>query len=818
MPRLNINQLAIIVNGTLHGRGEGFIEQLETDSRNIQPGSAALFVAIRGDRHDGHDYLDDLLEGGLRYFLIEEVSPRLKTHPDASYILVENTLQALQQLASHIRTQLRMPVIAITGSNGKTVVKEWLATCLSQKGQVSRSPKSYNSQVGVPLSVWLLQADADWSILEAGISLPGEMEKLEKIIAPDLGIFTNIGPAHQENFASLEQKVIEKLKLFRHAKVLYCCLDHRYIHQEVSRQQLGCQMVTWSKESRNCYLYVREIKTKGNSTLLSISYDHKDEVFSLPFTDEASLENCLHILCFLLHQGFQSAEVQAGFDALVPVAMRLEQIDGQGNCTLINDSYNSDLHSLRIALDYLSTQKQHKKHSLILSDIRQSGTDINKLYAEVFNLTRRYALHQLIVVGPDIKNSGRMPDEARWFPTTGELLMNLRTIDLREQTLLIKGARDFGFEQIVSALAKKKHSTVLEINLEHLVHNLNYFRGLLQPETRIMVMVKALSYGSGSFEIANLLQHQKVDYLGVAYTDEGVELRRAGVSLPIMVMAPTEGSFAELIEYKLEPEIFSLEGLNSFVRLLSSGQSDQYPVHLKIDTGMHRLGFMPEEIGKLIRQLAATPAVRVKGIFSHLAVSDNPEEDEFTRNQIRLFREISDELTTALGYQPIRYILNSAGIERFPEAHLDMVRLGIGLHGISAVNGLLKPVSTLKTIISQIKKVPKTDTVGYNRHGILDRDSEIAILPVGYADGLNRKLGNRNGQVWYKDTLVPFIGDICMDLCMIDVTGLDAGIGDEVIIFGEQHTISQLALQVGTIPYEILTGISTRVKRIYLNT
>ncbi|MGD2033635.1 MAG: bifunctional UDP-N-acetylmuramoyl-tripeptide:D-alanyl-D-alanine ligase/alanine racemase [Bacteroidales bacterium] len=819
MPAFNLSKIAQITEGKLHGDGEQVIEFLEIDSRRINHTENSIFIAIKGIRHDGHTYVHELYEKGFKNFILEGSSFIKPEWNHVNYIVVQNAITALQKLASAYRKMLKMPLTAITGSNGKTVVKEWLFQCLSHEYIVSRSPKSYNSQVGVPLSVWLLNEEADWSVVEAGISRPGEMEKLEEIIQPDYGIITNLGPAHQKNFGSLEEKANEKLRLFVNSEIIFYCYDHKIIHEAImSDENLRTkQLVNWSKDNPACYLYASKIEKKQTHTHLHIVVNKNTCKLFIPFTDDASIENCLHIITFLLHRAYTIPQLQNALDQLTPVAMRLEQIKGAGNSTIINDSYNSDVNSLRIALDFLAVQKQHQKHALILSDIKQSGKPDEDLYSDVLNLIRSYRVDKLILVGPHISQSNKLPENSLRFNSTEELMTSLPRIDLSDHAILVKGARKFGFELIVDELAEKKHTTILEINLSNLVSNLNYFRGQLKADTRIMVMVKALSYGSGSYEIANLLQHEKVDCLGVAFTDEGVELRKAGITLPIMVMSPTPENYDDVIEYGLEPEIFHFTGLDEMAKTLTTHQIPEYPVQIKLDTGMHRLGFMPKEIPELIKRLEKSRNLRVKAIFSHLAASDNPEEDAFTLRQIDLFTGICDTISKRLGYQPVRHILNSAGIERFPQAHFDMVRLGIGLHGISSINKKLRSVSTLKTKISQIKEVTPGDTIGYNRHGKVKNNARIGIIPVGYADGLNRKLGNYNGMVWVRNKLVPFIGDICMDMCMIDVTGLHAEEGEEVVVFGEKNPIHEIAKKIGTIPYEVLTGISTRVKRIYIN-
>ena len=819
MPQITLQKIADITHGKLYGMGGETVVNLETDSRRITSASDSIFVAIKGLRHDGHRFIPDIYQRGIKNFLIDNPGFSFSTFPNANFIVVENATSALQELAASYRATLKMPVVAITGSNGKTVVKEWLFQCLSHSGTVSRSPKSYNSQIGVPFSIWSLNPSARWSLLEAGISMPGEMEKLEKIIAPNLGIITNIGLAHQENFISLEEKAKEKLLLFINVGVIYYCRDHDIIHNVICNSKVlnSKVLVTWSKKDCDCYLHVLKLERTTESTIVLFRIDTLEYQIILPFSDDASIENCLHIITFLFHNGFDFNYIQNALSQLTAVAMRLELVKGIGDSTLINDSYNSDLNSLKIALDFLTIQKQHKKHALILSDIKQTGLTPDDLYAEVVQLVQSYRINKFVAIGSEISSYSGLPGGTMKFDSTSDFLKNLAANSFSDYNVLIKGAREFGFEEIVKALSDKKHTTVLEINLNNLVFNLNYFRSLLNPGTGIMVMVKALSYGSGSYEIANLLQHEKVDYLGVAFADEGISLRKAGITLPIMVMTPTEDAFNEIIELNLEPEIYNFTLLKNFSKAVSLAQLSEFPVHLKLDTGMHRLGLMPNEIPKLLDLLSECGNIRVKAIFSHLAVADNPIEDEFTMFQLRNFEAMYNQISIHLGYKPMRHILNSAGIERFPDAHFEMVRLGIGLHGISSNNADLKAVSRLKTRISQIKLIPREETVGYNRRGKLEKDSVIAIIPIGYADGLNRKFGNRNGYVVVNNQRADFVGDICMDMSMIDITGLQIEEGDEVIIFGDENPIQNLANQIGTIPYEILTNVSSRVKRVYIN-
>ncbi len=819
MHSITLEKIAEITRGDLIGDPKQVIDSLETDSRRIRYAETAIFIAIRGIRHDGHSFVQELFKGGLRNFLIERSFGLPQTIAGCNAVLVEDTMSALHALAGFHRSCFSSAPLAITGSNGKTMVKEWLYQVLSKKIRVARSPKSYNSQLGVALSLWMADPENDLTIIEAGISQPGEMRKLEQLIHPGTGIITNIGQAHQENFLSLQQKVKEKLKLFEHCKTVYFCRDHTPIFQELTESGKfeSAALCSWSRIDDLAPVYFTEVAQTTTSTQFKVRYNEQSFSMKIPFGDEASVENCFHIINYLLHQGYDERFITDSMRDLVPVAMRLEQVAGMHGNMLINDSYNSDINSLRIALDYQNIQKQQQKKVLILSDIVQSGVTRHELYREVGRLLADYQPNLLIGVGNDIELVEPRPENTIFFSDTRQLLDALPTLHLSDSSILIKGARKFGFEQVVGALAARRHSTVLEINLNHMVHNLNYFRDSLQPNTRIMVMVKALSYGSGTYEIANVLQNQKVDYLGVAFADEGANLREKGINLPIMVMAPTADNFEKVIEYRLEPEIFSLDGLFQFSAAVKKNQLDAYPIHIKIDSGMHRLGFLPEEISRLIERLSGMVNLRVRSIFTHLAAADNPEEDDFTRLQLKRYEETYRQLTEFLGYNPLRHALNSAGIERFPEAHFDMVRLGIGLHGISAKNKPLMTVGTLRTVITQIKTLRAGETVGYNRREKLSRDSKIAIVPIGYADGLDRKLGNRNAGFIVNNKKAPVIGDVCMDMCMLDITGFEATEGDEVVIFGDENPVTQLAASLETIPYEILTSISERVQRVYID-
>ncbi|UCH13239.1 MAG: bifunctional UDP-N-acetylmuramoyl-tripeptide:D-alanyl-D-alanine ligase/alanine racemase [Bacteroidales bacterium] len=819
MPEYNISKIAGITGKSLI-RDNVIIRLLLTDSRRLISPADTIFFALEGGIHDGHDYIKDLFTKGVRAFVISETYEITKELSDANYIRTGNTLEALQQLTRYHRKSFQNPVIAITGSNGKTIVKEWLFHCLSVDKNIARSPKSYNSQVGVPLSVWLLEQDNDLGIFEAGISQPGEMEKLQEIIQPTIGILTNIGEAHQENFISLEQKTDEKLKLFTNCDTLVYCQDHELINTRIENKKLPGQvkLFKWSFTGK-ADLQITNIGKESNRTLLTGIYRERSYNIEIPFTDKASIENAVHVWAALICLNTDQKLITSQMSSLPPVAMRLEIKQGINNCTLINDSYNSDINSLAIALDTLNMQSQHKEKSLILSDLLQTGRDKQELYKSIAELVKDKKIDRLIGIGNDIYTiSGKFEISGYFYKNTGEFIERISDHSFRDEAILLKGSRQYEFEKISAILEQKTHLTRLEINLDALVHNLHYYRSLLEAKTRIMVMVKAFSYGSGSYEIANMLQFQRTDYLGVAFVDEGVSLRQAGITIPILVMSPELGSYDQIIKYQLEPEIYSFRSLELFDEAVRRNQEISYPVHIKIDTGMHRLGFLESEVYALCAGLTKSRNLKVISVFSNLAASDEPVHDDFSRIQIERFNRISDRIIKALGYSVLRHILNSSGIERFPDAQLDMVRLGIGLYGASSFNqAKLKNVSSLKSTISQIKKVPADETVGYGRMGNLNKEITIGIIPIGYADGLNRRLGNENGKFLIKNKFIPIIGNICMDMCMVDISGIDVKEGDEVILFGDDYPVSEVARQLDTIPYEILTGISGRVKRIYFH-
>src|SRR6056297_108178 len=811
-----ISQIAKIIDAQSFIKEDCEIQYLLIDSRNIVSTVNSLFFAIRGERHDGHNFIKELYQKGVKNFVVDQIPEYQNDLENANFLLVDDTLIALQKLAAAHRAKHNYPVVGITGSNEKTFVKEWLFHLLQGKKNVIRNPKSYNSQVGVPLSVWLMNEMNDFAIFEAGISMPDEMQHLEKIIYPDIGLITNIGEPHQENFNDYQEKCVEKLKLFNHSKQIIYCKDHSLIHQEIEARFPDKNVFTWSENSE-ANLKILNKSRKEHTTFIEYQYKDQKNNITIPFTDAASVEDAIHVLATLYAAGFVPEDFQQKFETLPSVAMRLELKNGINNCTLINDSYNSDLHSLSIALNYLGQQNQHASKTVILSDILQSGKEERALYQEVSKLLKKYHVNRLIGIGEALSNQGDLFTlEKSFFKTTSDFLHHLTKNDFADEAILLKGARDFYFEKISSVLEEKSHRTVLEINLNAMVHNLNYFRSKLNPGTKIMAMVKALSYGSGTFEIANILQYQRVDYLGVAFADEGVALREAGITMPIVVMNPEQNSFDLMIEHQLEPEIYNFLVLFRFAESVKNAGKRNFPVHVKLDTGMHRLGFVEDEIPQLTEELKGKNFLKIKSVFSHLAASDENVHDSFTREQIQLFDAMSNQMVKALNYPVLRHIANSAGIERFPEAQFDMVRLGIGLYGISATNQeQLATVSTLKSTVIQTKQVKKDETIGYSRKARALDDMTIAIVPVGYADGLNRKLGNGRGKLFINGFLVPTVGNICMDMCMVDISGCNVHEGDEVIIFGKEQSVIDLANMLETIPYEIFTSVSTRVKRVY---
>ncbi|WP_254639944.1 bifunctional UDP-N-acetylmuramoyl-tripeptide:D-alanyl-D-alanine ligase/alanine racemase [Chitinophaga sp. GbtcB8] len=829
----NAASISKVLKGELlQDAGAPEIAHILLDSRKLIFPETSLFIPIVSTRRNAHQYIPELYEKGVRNFLVSEHLP-LELYPDANIILVKDTLQSLHTLVAWHRQQFHIPVIGITGSNGKTIIKEWLFQLLEKDYNIVRSPKSYNSQIGVPLSVWQMDAANQLAIFEAGISQPGEMEHLEKIIRPTIGIFTNIGDAHNEGFLNRRQKINEKLVLFAKSDVLIYSKDYLELnecvlqfHSQIGKRdnQQGLQLLAWSRKT-DADLRIISVDKDHACTRIDALYQNAPIYISIPFVDEGSVENAIHCWALMLYLGIDHQVIRQRMDLLGNIAMRLELKQGINNSSIINDSYNSDLGSLAIALDFLQQQQQHPTRTVILSDILQSGRSDASLYEEVAGMLKKKGIQRLIGIGKNISRETRAFQDipglkGQFFPTMEAFIQQFSQQDFQHETILLKGARPFKFERIGKLLEHKVHQTILEINLSAITHNVKQYQALLKPETRLMAMVKAFSYGSGSFEIANLLQFHGIDYLAVAYADEGVELRRTGITMPIMVMNPEPSSFDAILQWNLEPEIYSLLLLQQFEEEVRTSGKTDFPIHVKLDTGMHRLGFDKKDIPALARILTENGQLKVKSIFSHLAASEDPAMDEFTRRQGRLFYEMSHELQKALGYIGIRHIANSAAIQRHPDLQLDMVRLGIGMYGIDSGNGemqeKLQNVSTLKTTIAQLKYLSEGETVGYGAKWTAPGPAVIATVRIGYADGYPRSLSNGVGKMLVRGQLAPVAGIVAMDMLMLDVTHIpEVAEGDEVIVFGQQLPVQQIASWAGTIPYEILTGISQRVKRIY---
>lgn len=819
--RYTIENVTALIGARRFGHSATQVEWLLTDSRSLVFPETTLFFALRTKVGDGHRYVADLYRRGVRNFVVGTLPAEHETaFPDANFLQVMSPLKALQRLAERHREEHDIPVIGVTGSNGKTVVKEWLYQLLSPTLHVTRSPKSYNSQVGVPLSVCLLGEHSEIGIFEAGISQPGEMAALRAIIQPTIGVMTNIGPAHQENFESVEEKCHEKLSLFQDAKVLVYCADDTVVDECVATSLLRGERLAWSRRNPSAALFVSAVETLERGTRITYRFHGAEAAMTIPFTDDASTVNCIHCLAVLLSLNFSAEEIANRMKRLEPVAMRLEVIQGVRNCTLINDTYNSDAASLDIALDFMARRPeiQNKQKVLILSDMFQTGLPATELYAKVAELLNRRAIDHFIGVGPEISHAHSLFLMKKSFFPSGEALADSGLLDtLHDSLVLIKGSRPFGFEKITAALSLRVHETTLHVNLDALAGNLNYYRSFMKPETKMVCMVKASAYGAGSVEVAKTLQDRGVNYLAVAVADEGAELRRAGITAGIIVMNPEMTAFKTLFDYELEPEVYNFKLLDALIKAAEKEGIQGFPVHIKLDTGMHRLGFDPRlDLPALIDRLHHQTSVIPRSVFSHFVGSDSPDFDDFSARQFALFDEASKTLQAAFPHKILRHICNSAGIERFPERHLDMVRLGLGLYGIDPIdNRSLQNVTTLRTTILQIRECPKGDSVGYSRRTVLERDSRIAAIPIGYADGLNRHLGNRRGYCLVNGQRADYVGNICMDVCMIDVTDTDCREGDTVEIFGDNLPPAELARLLDTIPYEILTSVSDRVKRIY---
>ncbi|MGL1885007.1 MAG: bifunctional UDP-N-acetylmuramoyl-tripeptide:D-alanyl-D-alanine ligase/alanine racemase [Reichenbachiella sp.] len=800
---MNFSDLARLCKGVVLQESKDLeIKEMATDTRNIAIQTGVLFFAIEGINHDGHEFVQEAYAKGVRLFVVER---EVKLPPDANVLEVRKSLDAMQTVAANHRNSFTYPVIGITGSNGKTIVKEWLAQMLDFKHSIVKSPKSYNSQLGVPLSVWQMNERNTIGIFEAGISQVGEMVKLEKVIRPTIGVFTNIGEAHNVGFESIAKKASEKAKLFKDSKVVICRADHEQVKTALGEvMNEDARLITWEV-----------LSNKGNQFEVKIGKGIFK--FRLRFNDPASIENCMQCAAVLYVLGYGEEMIQQRLDSLSSIKMRLEMKQAMNRSYLIDDTYNNDLYGLEVALDFLNRQNQKSKKTVILSDIYQTGLENEQLYSRVDDLMRSLNIHRFIGVGKEIsKAEGVFHTQGEFYDTTEDLLKS--GFHIQDEIVLVKGSRNFTFEKVVEQLEHKAHGTILEVSMESLVQNLNYYRAKLKPDVKVMVMVKAFGYGGGNFEISNLLQYHKIDYLGVAYTDEAVELRKNGIHIPIMIMNPAPDSFRYIKEYNLEPEIFSLEQLYDFIEYFE-GEDNIPGIHLKLETGMNRLGFKENELKRLIELLKTNKQLRVKSIFSHLVGSEDPRHKEFTLQQGSRFEKMSSEIMGELWYTPMRHMVNTAGIDKYKDMHFNMVRLGIGLYGFDPTlsnTAKLQTVSTLKSYVSMVKTISEGESIGYGRMGFADKELKIAIVPIGYADGYVRAFGNGIGKMNINGQLVSTIGSVCMDMTMLDVTGVKVNTGDEVVVFGDSPTISDLADWIHTIPYEILTNISQRVKRTYI--
>lgn len=818
--KYSIHKIAKILDAIPTDLNEASISILLTDSRQVFFPDETLFFALSTKNNDGHKYISELYELGVRNFVVTSLQPEWEEY-DANFLVVTNTLWALQRVAAYHRHQYDIPVIGITGSNGKTVVKEWLYQILHQDFNIAHSPRSYNSQIGVPLSVWQMNDHTQLGIFEAGISQPEEMSKLEAIIRPTIGIFTNIGQAHQEGFKSMKQKCLEKLELFINCDVIVCEEENELIDECMEIACLSHKRLTWSRKGSNkSPLYIMKVEKHDMSTTIHYAILGMVSKLTIPFTDSAAIEDAIHVLATAIYLHVSLPDINERMATLDPVAMRLDVRQGKNNSILINDSYNSDINSLNIALDFLAQRAtdSEKKKVLIISDIPQSGLVLKELYYLASNLVLNKKIDLLIGIGKEISAHKEMfkDTEGYFFNTTNDFIHSDLWHNFEDMFILLKGARSFSFESINKLLEVKTHETVLDIDLDAIVHNFKFYRSRLKPKTKLICMVKADGYGTGASEVAKTLQYHKCDYLAVAVAEEGVFLRKQGIKIPIIVLNSEVGGFEELATYSLEPEVYNFRILDAFIKEAKLQGITNYPIHIKIDTGMHRLGFTEENIPALMERVKGQTGVRIQSVFSHLAASESWNFDDFTTEQIKTFKKIAKEVEESCHYPVMKHILNSAGIERFPEEQMDMVRLGISLYGVSA-SGLegLRNVCTLKTTVLQIKHIKAGETVGYGRKGHFDKDATIATIRIGYADGISRQFGNGVGCVLVNGNVVPIVGNVCMDLTMIDVTGVEVKEGDSVTIFGEKLPVIDLAKKIDTIPYEILTSISNRVKHIY---
>ena len=806
-------EMATITGSTLFGEENLLIKTIEFDSRNIFSCSNVAFLAINTTKNSGEKYIQSALEKGIKIIISEHHFPILK---DCTWIIVASAIAFIQKLAKYHLHQFSLKTIGITGSNGKTIVKEWLYQSVFEEMVTVKSPKSFNSQIGLPLSLLEINKTHELGIFEVGISKPGEMKVLEHIFSPQIGILTHIGAAHSSNYESEEELIEEKLVLFKYSETIIFNGDNPLVFSLITERYSSRRLISFGLKNNND-IHLKNNWTDRSEDLIILYFDQEIKI-PIAQRDEATISNALCVIGVLKELNLSNEKIIEKINTLKAVEMRLESVNGVRNNLIINDSYNLDLDSLKIAYQFIH-QYQKLQKTLILTDFVE-GKDSEKLYHDVAELTNIQNFNTVILIGSEIRNYEHLfTAKTATFNDTKELIDSGTLNQIENELILLKGARKFEIDRLKTFLELQKHDTVLEINLNSIIHNINVHKSLLKPETKMMAMVKAYSYGLGGYEIAEFLQHHHIDYLGVAYADEGIDLRKNGITTPIMVMNPEQHSYNSIIDYNLEPEIYSFRVLQLFnEQLLHKGIQRKYPIHLKLETGMHRLGFKTDELENLLEKLK-TMNVKVKSIFSHLSSADDENEKIYTLQQFKIFTDNSEKLIKSLQYQPIRHILNTSGIVKYPEFQFEMVRIGIGMVGISAdpeIKKQLRNAVTFKTVISQISKVEKGDSIGYNRKFIVDRPSYIATIPVGYADGIPRLIGNQIGKVGIHKKLFPIVGNICMDMMMINIDDEIVNEGEEVIIFNKNPSLEEFAIYCNTIPYEVLTSISRRVKRIYI--
>lgn len=834
-----LQKIADWLQVSLAGNGSLVIRDLVLDSRKIITPEAALFFALVGNKTDGHLFLHDAYRKGVRAFVVQHI-PTDTSFPEAEFLVVSNTLDALQLVACRYRQQFNLPIIGITGSNGKTIIKEWLFELLAPDFSICRSPKSYNSQIGVPLSLWKLENHHQKGIFEAGISRKGEMERLEKMIQPDFGIFTTIGPAHDAGFASPEEKIAEKAQLFKNCPTVYCCGNRRTIVHALETANPQANIKTWAVQRRGHrfhFAYYSDWTYPEEADLLIINsydicpglnhvkyqYKGKTATLTLHFHNPGLIENFFHCLLVLLEMGYSNEQINARAEHLRTLPLRAEVIKGIEGSVIINDSYSSDLGSLEVAIQSGRDQMMHyqpRSGVLILSEMDETGMSPKELAVRVYGMINNSHAYTVYTIGRPFDFQDAYFGHFEHFDSTDAFLAAIPRLDFHKKVVLLKGGRRFQFERIAERLSRKVHDTKLEVNTEAVRHNLGIYARHCLPQIKKMLMVKADAYGMGAAEIAKTLEYEGANYLAVAYIDEGVELRKADIDLPIMVLRPEKRAYTKLSEYRLEPEVFSLQQLEELL-LYSAKNYISLRIHIKLDTGMHRLGFEAEDINALIALLKKEHEIVVASIFSHLAASESAQLDAFSEEQLNRFTTMYEQIAEGIGYRPDRHILNSSGILRFPQFHFEMVRLGLGLYGIDPtglVQAELRTVQRLVASISQIKTIAAGETVGYNRRGKVAPGSRIATLSIGYADGLWRAAGNGNFAVKIGEKYAPTVGNICMDMTMVDITKIpEAQVGDRVVVFETADEINALAKTNNTIPYEVFTAVGSRVKRVYVD-